>query len=130
VSKKPTIESVRAGPSQATPSKMAPPLSKPGPARKISIVMITHPKAEPGLRGKSEIQLALTKSIRVSQKFCLLDVAALSHKLHIAGIATIRGARVPTFDNLGDDSLPDVHKTPSPEKVGEKCASLLPSTSG
>jgi hypothetical protein len=34
----------------------------------------------------SEIELALAKPVRVSKKFCLLDVAALSHGLHATGL--------------------------------------------
>jgi hypothetical protein len=46
------------------------------------------------------------------------------------GIASTRTARVPTFNNLSDDSLLDVCKTPSPEKMVEKHASPPPSVSG
>jgi hypothetical protein len=65
--------------------------------------------------------------------FCLLDVAAPSHGLHTAGLAMTHvehAARVLAFNILCDDSSPDVRKTPSPKKVGEKCASPLPSASG
>jgi hypothetical protein len=55
--------------------------------------------------------LALAKPIGVSKKFCLLDVAASSHARAVSATAT-NIARVPAFDNLGNDSLPDVRKTP------------------
>jgi hypothetical protein len=35
----------------------------------------------------SEIELALAKPVRISKKFCLLDVVAPSHGLHIAGLS-------------------------------------------
>jgi hypothetical protein len=41
----------------------------------------------------------------------------------VACITMTHAARVPTFNNLGDDSSPDVHKTPSPERMMEKPAS-------
>jgi hypothetical protein len=37
---------------------------------------------------------------------------------------------VPTFDNLGDDSLMDVHKTPSSKRTAEKRTCPLPSMFG
>jgi hypothetical protein len=96
---------------------MAPPPFKLGPSRKISIVKIAQPKAKPGPQGTSKIELALVKPIGVSKKFCLLDVAALSYRLHVGGLA------------VNDSSL-DVHETPSPKNTGEKCASPPPSSSG
>jgi hypothetical protein len=74
--------------------------------------------------------LSLAKPVRVSKKFCLLDVAASSHGPHTVGTTSTRAARVPTFNNLSDDSLLDVCKTPSPKKMVEKHASALPSVSG
>jgi hypothetical protein len=59
------------------------------------------------------------------------NVAAASHAhAHAAGATVTRTARVLTFDNLGDDSSPDVRKTPSLERTAEKRVSLLPSVSG
>jgi hypothetical protein len=74
-----------------------------------------------------EIELAVAKPIEVSKKFHLLDVADSSHGLHAAGIAATHAAQVLAFDNLDDDSLPDVRKTPSPAKMVEKRVSLPPS---
>jgi hypothetical protein len=75
----------------------------------------------------SEIELVVAKPIKVSKKFHLLDVTTSFHGLHAVGVAVTHAARVPAFDNLGDDSLPDVRKTPSPAKMVEKRVSLPPS---
>jgi hypothetical protein len=48
VSKKLVAERAKAGPSRVTPSKMASPSPKLGPAKKISIMKIVRPKAKPG----------------------------------------------------------------------------------
>jgi outer membrane PBP1 activator LpoA protein len=48
VSKNPAAKKVKSGPNRATPSKMAPPLPKTGPAKKIGVLKITRPKAQPG----------------------------------------------------------------------------------
>jgi hypothetical protein len=37
---------------------------------------------------------------------------------------------VPAFNNLSDDSSPDIRKTPSPKRVGKKHASPLLSAFG
>jgi hypothetical protein len=66
----------------------------------------------------------------VPKKFCLLDVAAWSHEPHATGFAVTRIARVMAFNNLSDDSSPDVHKTPSPGKMIEKCVCPPPLVSG
>jgi hypothetical protein len=69
----------------------------------------------------------------VCKKFCLLDVAALSPGLHVVSLGMTRvelTAQVPAFDNLNDDSSPDVQETPSPKKDGGKRASSPPSTPG
>jgi hypothetical protein len=77
--------------------------------------------------------LALAKPVGVSKTICLLDAVVPSLKLPTRNIAMThvgRVARVPAFDNLGDDSSPDVHKTPSPKRNMEKRMCPLPSTSG
>jgi hypothetical protein len=71
----------------------------------------------------SEIELALAKLVGVSKKFCLLVVMASSHGFHVAGVTVTHATRVPAFNNLGDDSLLDVCKTPSPARMVEKRAS-------
>jgi hypothetical protein len=88
-------------------------------AKKISILKIARPKAKPGPCGTSKIELALVKPIGVSKKFHLLDVATLSHGLHTACHRDSRCLSA-AFDNLDDDSLSDVHKTPLPTKTIEK----------
>jgi hypothetical protein len=111
--------------SWATPYKTVSTPPKMGSPKKIGIVMIVKPRARTGPQGTSEIELAPVMPVRVSKKFCPLDVAASSHGLH-AGLTMThveRTSRVPTFDNLSDDSSPDVRKTPSPRRVHEKCAS-------
>jgi hypothetical protein len=118
----PTAKKAKAGPNRATPSKTVPPPPKIGPTNKIGVLKITRPKAKPGPRGTSEIELTLVKHVGVSKKFHLLDVAALSYGFHAMGVAVTHIARVPTFDNLGDDSSPDVHGTPAPKRTEEKHA--------
>jgi hypothetical protein len=90
--------------------------------------MISRPKAQSGQRGTLAIELALVKPVGVSRKFLLLDVATSSHT-HTARAAITHTAQVPAFDNLGDDSSPDVRDAPSPGKTMEKPASPLPSVS-
>jgi hypothetical protein len=53
--------------------------------KKINILKEVRLKARPRPNGTSEIELALTKSIRVSKKFCLLDVPSSSHVPHDQG---------------------------------------------
>jgi hypothetical protein len=108
---------------------MVPPPPKAGPAKKVGIHKIARPKAKPGPRGTSEIELALAKPVGVSKKFYLLNVAASSHAHDVGAIETYT-ARVLTFNNLSDDSSPDVCKTPSPKRMIEKHVSPLPSVSG
>jgi hypothetical protein len=112
---------------------MAPPPSKLGTTRKIGIVKIARSKAKPGPQGTSEIELVLARPVGVSNKFCLLNVVALSHRIYGTGHGMTHGervARAPAIENLGDDSSPDVHKTPSPKRVGGKRASPPPSSPG
>jgi hypothetical protein len=107
VSKKPIAKRMKAAPSQAPPSK-------------------ARLKVKPRSCGMSEIELALAKPIGVFKKFRLLDVAASSHKPRTVGVATSRAARVPTIDNLDDDSSPEVCKTPSPKQTIEEHTSPPP----
>jgi hypothetical protein len=81
----------------------------------VGVLKIARWKAKPGPWGTSEIELAIVKLVGVSKKFRLLDVAALSHEHHAMGATMTHTARVLAFDNHGDDSLPDVRKTP-PQK--------------
>jgi hypothetical protein len=81
-------------------------------------VKIARLKTKLGPRGMPEIELALAKPVRVSKRFHLLDVAALSHGPHPASM------------DLGDDSSLDVRKTPSPARMEAKRASLPPLVSG
>jgi hypothetical protein len=128
--KKLATKRVKTSPSRAPSSKTAPPSPKMGPAKKIGILKISRSKAKPRPQGTSEIELALVKSVGVSKKFHLLDVAVSSHGPHIAGTTATHTARVLAFHNLGDDSSPDVRKTPSPKNTVEKHASPLPLVSG
>jgi hypothetical protein len=124
------MKKARTGSSRAMPSKAVPPPPKSGPTNKIGVLKIAHPKAKPGPRGTSEIELALEKLVGVSKKFRLLDATGLSHRPHAMGVTTTHAARVPAFDNLGDDSSPDVRQTHSPIWTIERCASPPPSMSG
>jgi hypothetical protein len=75
MSKKLATKKTKAIPSRATLAKMV-------PLKKISILKVIRPKAKPGPKGKSEIELALVKPVGVSKKFCLLDALRSSHGLH------------------------------------------------
>jgi hypothetical protein len=134
VSKNPAAKRAKNSPIRATPSKAPPPPSKTGPPKKISIVKIVQPRAKPEPQGTSEIELALTKPVGVSKFFCLLDVPASSRGVRDKGPAMTYGSErtacVMAFNNLGDDSFPDVRKTPSPKRTGEKRLAPLPSISG
>jgi hypothetical protein len=79
--------------------------------------------------GVAHLLICYYRTIGLSKMFHLLDVAASSHT-HAMGAAATRTTRVLAFDNLGDDSPPDVHKTPSPERLLEKCVSPPPSVPG
>jgi hypothetical protein len=103
VANKPAAKKVKAGSGRAPSSKMVPPLPKAGLAKKLGILKIAQPKAEPGPQRMSEIELALTKHVGVSKKFCLLDVAASSHEPHAVSASVTHTAQVLAFDNLSDD---------------------------
>jgi hypothetical protein len=68
--------------------------------------------------------LALAKPVGVSKNFFLLDVPTPSHGPREEGLAMTHAvelaAHVAAFDNLGDDSSPDVHWAPSPKGTREK----------
>jgi hypothetical protein len=106
--KKQKVEVSKVVPSRGMPSKAVSSLPKSGPAKKVDVLKIAHPKAKPGPRGMSEIELALAKPAGISKKFCLLDAVGSSHRPPTPGITTTHAARVPAFDNLGIDSSLDV----------------------
>jgi hypothetical protein len=108
---------------------MVPPPPKARPARKVGVLKIARPKAKPRPRGMSEIELALAKPVGVSKNFRLLDVVASSHA-RVTGATATRTTRVLAFDNLSDDSSPDVREAPSPGKMMEKLVSPPPLVSG
>jgi hypothetical protein len=95
------------------PSRGGPP-----PPPQIGIVKMVRPKAKLRPQGTSKIELSLTKPIGVSKFFCLLDAPSSSHGPHDEALAMTKvgecAARVVAFDNLGDDSSPNVHETPLP----------------
>jgi hypothetical protein len=68
--------------------------------------------------------LVVAKHVGVSKKFSLLDVAASSHARTMGATAT-RTARVPAFDNLGDDLSPDVREARVSAAFGISCLSCL-----
>jgi hypothetical protein len=131
VTKKPTAKRLKTRTSQDTPSKTVPAPPKTGPLKKIGVVKIMRPRARTEPQGTSQIELTLMKLVRVSKKFCQLDVAAPSHGIH--GGLTMTHIECTSwmlaFNNLSNDSSPHVRKTPSPKRVGEKRASPLPSVS-
>jgi hypothetical protein len=111
---------------QPSSSKTSPPSAKTGSAKEVGIQKTAQLKARPGLCGTLEIGLALEKLVGLSKMLHQLDVVASFHELRAAGIAVTRTTRVPAFGNLGDDSSPNVHKTPSSEWMMENHASLSP----
>jgi hypothetical protein len=123
VSKKPAAKKMKAGLGRAPSSKTTPLPAKIGSVKKVGVLKVTRLKTKLGLQGTSEIELALAKTVGVSKKFHPLDVVASSHGPRTVGITTTHAARVPTFDNLRDDSFADVRGTPSPKRMTEKCAS-------
>jgi hypothetical protein len=86
------------------------------------------------VQGTSKIELALVKPVGISKIFFLLDVVAPSDGLYGAGLTMVLAgectARVVTFDNLGDDSSPDAHRTSSPKTTMEKSVASLQSMPG
>jgi hypothetical protein len=85
--------------------------------KKISVVKVVRPNLRPGLRGTSEIELALAKPIWVSKKFCFSDMPSSSLGHHdeggpIAQMTSKHTSHVIKFVSLGDSS-PDTHR-PSP----------------
>jgi hypothetical protein len=130
VAKKPATKKAKVGSSRAPSSKMVPPPPKAELAKKAGVLKIARLKARPGLRGMSEIELALMKHVGVSNNFHILDVASSSCGPHATGAIATLTARVLAFDNLADDSSPDVRKTPSPGNMMEKHASSPPLVSG
>jgi hypothetical protein len=78
MSKKVAMKKEKVVQSKATLAKMVLP-------KKINILKEVRPKARPRPNGTSEIELTLTKPIRVSKKFCLLDVPSSSHVPHDQG---------------------------------------------
>jgi hypothetical protein len=129
VAKKMAAKKVKAGMGWASSSRVVLPLPKAGPAKKVGVLKISWPKAKLGLRGTSAIEFALVKPVGVSKKFHLLDVAASFHA-HVTGAAMTCAAQVPAFNNLGDDSSPDVHEAPSLGNTMEKPVSPPPLVSG
>jgi hypothetical protein len=113
--------------------KMAPSPSRVGPLKKMSILKVVRLKVKTGLQGMSKIELTVAKLVGMSKKICLLDVMASSHGVCCAGLTAARAgeraARVVAFDNLGNESSPNAHQTPSLKRAAEKCAAPLSSMS-
>jgi hypothetical protein len=80
---------------------------------KRSIIKVIHPKAKPRPKGTFEIELILVKPIRVSKTFCFSDVldsfkSQCDEGQRMVENVVEQAPRVITFDNLGDDSSPDI----------------------
>jgi hypothetical protein len=129
VAKNLATKKAKDGSGWAYSSRVVPPSPKAGLTKKVSVLKISHPKARPGLRGMSVIELALMKPLGVFKKFHLLDVADSSQAC-TTGITMTHTTRVSAFDNLSDDSSPDVCEAPSPGATMEKLASPPPLASG
>jgi hypothetical protein len=91
VAKKSAAKKAKAGAGQTSSSRVVPPLPNAGPTKKVGLLKISHPKARPGPRGTSAIELALAKPLGLSKKFHLLDVAA-SSQARTTGVAMTRTA--------------------------------------
>jgi hypothetical protein len=129
VATKQTAKKAKAGSSRASSSRVVPPSPKEGPTKKVSVLKISHAKAQPGPRGTSTIEFALAKPLEVFKKFRLLDVVA-SSQARATGISTTHTTQVLAFNNLDDDSSPNVLEAPSPRAAMEKHASPPPSAFG
>jgi hypothetical protein len=96
--------------------KMTPP--------KKTVIKVVRPKAKPGPRGTSEIELIPMKPNGVFKNFCLSDVPSSSQSQrdedHRA-IETVgeHASHVITFDNIDNDPSPDVRETSPPRKIAE-----------
>jgi hypothetical protein len=109
--------------SRATSSKMM-------PLKKIGVVKMVRPKAKIGTQGLSGIELALAKPDGILKQFCLLDAPSSSHSPRNGGRTVTKvsehTAHMVAFDNLGDDSSPDVHETPfAPREQRASVASAI-----
>jgi hypothetical protein len=78
MSMKPAAKRAKTGTSRATPSKIVPPpskmalpLSKTGPSRKIGVVKVVRPRVKTRSEGTSKIELALAKPDGVSNFFLI-----------------------------------------------------------
>jgi hypothetical protein len=91
---------------------------------KRSVVKVIHSKAKLGPKGTSEIELIVAKPIGVSKKFCLSDVPGSSpsrcDESHRA-VQTVaeQAPRIIYFDNLGDDSSPDLCEALPSKRVAD-----------
>jgi hypothetical protein len=116
VSKKPVAKKVKTMASRAAPSKMV-------LLRKIGVVKMVRPSIKLRVQGTSEIELAPAKPVGVSKKLCLLDAPSSSHGHRSGGAAIAKGSewttRILAFDNLGDDSSPNVREAALPQENKE-----------
>jgi hypothetical protein len=80
VLRKPVAKMVKAVTSRVTRSKTA-------ALRKIRVVKMVRLRIKIRVHRMSEIELALTKLVGVSKKFCLLDAPSSSHGPHGRGVA-------------------------------------------
>jgi hypothetical protein len=81
--------------------KMAMKKAKVAPVKKMSVLKIVWLKPRPRQRGTSAIELAPTKPIGVSKKFCFSDVPSCSLGM-VTKATGQRTARVIKFTCLGD----------------------------
>jgi hypothetical protein len=116
VSKILVAKKVKTMASRAAPSKTVPP-------RKIGIVKVIRLSIKSGVQGTSEIELTLVKPVGVSKKISLRDAPSSSHGHHGGGAATAKASEwvacVVAFDNLSDDSSPDVCEAALPQESEE-----------
>jgi hypothetical protein len=69
VAKKSIAKKAKAGTGWASSSRVVPPPPRATPTKKDGVLKISHPKARPGPRGTSVIELALANPVGVSKKF-------------------------------------------------------------
>jgi hypothetical protein len=117
VSKKSVAKKAKTTTSRAAPSKTA-------PSRKIGVVKVIWSRIKLAVQDTSKIELVLVKPVGVSKFFCLLDAPSSSHGRRGRGATAAKAdkqaAHVVAFDNLGDDSSPDVREAALPQE-NEEC---------
>jgi hypothetical protein len=86
------------------------------PPKKISVVKVVQSRVKPGPQSMLEIELALAKPVGISIFLLSRCTGPRDEGLTTTNVGE-RTAHVVAFDNLGDDSSPDVRGTPSCKRL-------------